>query len=60
MSASLACSGGHRYALAAEGTPEDAARWGATALVALFLATLPLVTAGISLAVQFRSRESSG
>lgn len=36
-------------------TPEDAAiAWGATALVVLFLATLPLVAAGVSLAVQFQ------
>ena len=38
-----------------EATPEDAALvWGATALVVLFLATLPLVAAGVSLAVQFQ------
>ncbi|MBI3047898.1 MAG: hypothetical protein HYY76_06260 [Acidobacteria bacterium] len=36
-------------------TAEDAALvWGASALVALFLATLPLVAAGVSLAVQFQ------
>ena len=36
-------------------TPEDAALvWGATALVGLFVATLPLVAAGLSLAVQFQ------
>lgn len=36
-------------------TAEDAALvWGATALVLLFLATLPLVAAGVSLAVQFQ------
>ncbi len=36
-------------------TPEDAALvWGATALVALFLVTLPAVAAGVSLAVQFQ------
>jgi hypothetical protein len=38
-----------------EATAEDAALvWGATALVALFLVTLPLVAAGLSLAVQFQ------
>jgi hypothetical protein len=38
-----------------DATAEDAALvWGATALVALFLATLPLVAAGLSLAVQFQ------
>ena len=38
-----------------EATPEDGALvWGAGALVALFLVTLPLVTAGMSLAVQFQ------
>ncbi len=38
-----------------EATVEDAALvWGATALVALFLVTLPLVAAGFSLAVQFQ------
>jgi hypothetical protein len=36
-------------------TPEDTALvWGATSLVALFLATLPAVVAGVSLAVQFQ------
>jgi len=36
-------------------TPEDGALvWGASALVALFLATLPAVAAGVSLAVQFQ------
>ena len=36
-------------------TPEDTALvWGASALVALFLATLPAVGAGVSLAVQFQ------
>jgi hypothetical protein len=36
-------------------TPEDGALvWGATGLVALFLVTLPLVAAGVSLAVQFQ------
>jgi hypothetical protein len=36
-------------------TPEDTALvWGATGLVALFLATLPLVATGVSLAVQFQ------
>lgn len=46
----------HR-ARAAHGTatPEDAAlAWGATALVALFLLTLPLVALGVSLVVQFQ------
>ena len=39
----------------AEATAEDAALvWGAVALVALFLVTLPPVAAGISLAVQFQ------
>lgn len=38
-----------------EATPEDRALvWGAGALVALFLVTLPLVMAGMSLAVQFQ------
>ena len=38
-----------------EAAAEDAALvWGATALVALFLVTLPLVAAGLSLAVQFQ------
>jgi hypothetical protein len=38
-----------------EATAEDRALvWGAAALVALFLVTLPLVTAGMSLAVQFQ------
>jgi hypothetical protein len=38
-----------------EATAEDTALvWGATALVALFLVTLPLVAAGFSLAVQFQ------
>ncbi|MBI4263380.1 MAG: hypothetical protein HY657_03305 [Acidobacteria bacterium] len=38
-----------------DATREDAALvWGATALVALFLATLPAVAAGLSLAVQFQ------
>jgi hypothetical protein len=38
-----------------EATAEDAALvWGASALVALFLVTLPLVAAGLSLAVQFQ------
>lgn len=38
-----------------DATAEDRALvWGAGALVALFLVTLPLVTAGISLAVQFQ------
>lgn len=38
-----------------EATPEDEALvWGATALVVLFLVTLPLVAAGLSLAVQFQ------
>lgn len=38
-----------------EATAEDAALvWGATALVVLFLATVPLVAAGVSLAVQFQ------
>jgi hypothetical protein len=39
----------------AEATAEDTALvWGASALVALFLVTLPLVAAGFSLAVQFQ------
>jgi len=38
-----------------EAAPEDRALvWGATALVALFVVTLPLVAAGLSLAVQFQ------
>jgi hypothetical protein len=38
-----------------EATPEDRALvWGAGALVALFLVTLPFVVAGMSLAVQFQ------
>ena len=38
-----------------QATAEDRALvWGATALVALFLATLPLVSAGFALAVQFQ------
>ncbi len=38
-----------------EATAEDTALvWGATALVTLFLVTLPLVTTGLSLAVQFQ------
>ncbi len=38
-----------------EATPADGAIvWGASALVALFLVTLPLVAAGFSLAVQFQ------
>lgn len=38
-----------------EATPEDGALvWGTTALVAVFLVTLPLIAAGISLAVQFQ------
>jgi hypothetical protein len=38
-----------------EATAEDAALvWGATALVMLFLVTLPIVAAGLSLAVQFQ------
>jgi hypothetical protein len=38
-----------------EATAEDTALvWGATALVTLFLVTLPLVAAGLSLAVQFQ------
>ena len=38
-----------------DATPEDAALvWGAGALVMLFLVTLPLVAAGVSLAVQFQ------
>ena len=41
----------HRAAATAE---DEALVWGATALVALFLATLPLVAAGLSLAVQFQ------
>lgn len=46
----------HRWrARRADATPEDAALvWGATALVALFLVTLPLVAAGLALAVQFQ------
>lgn len=34
--------------------PDRALVWGSTALVGLFLATLPLVSAGVSLAVQFQ------
>lgn len=46
----------HRWrARRGDATPEDAALvWGATALVALFLVTLPLVAAGLALAVQFQ------
>jgi hypothetical protein len=44
-----------RRARRGEATAEDAALvWGATALVALFLVTLPLVAAGLALAVQFQ------
>ena len=46
----------HRTRVArGEATAEDTALvWGSTALVALFLVTLPLVAAGLSLAVQFQ------
>ncbi len=45
----------HARARRGDATAEDRALvWGAGALVALFLVTLPLVAAGISLAVQFQ------
>lgn len=46
----------HRWrARRGDATPEDAALvWGTTALVAVFLVTLPAVASGLSLAVQFQ------